>query len=135
MKEERLGRRTTIDCSGDGLTQQNFKPICDVNTIVDKARRQGIVTHVNSRIPRYADCTSIPDYATAVQIVHTAETEFMKLPAKVRERFNNDPQKLVEFISDSKNYDEAVKLNLVEPKVVDKKEVVSPKVVDEKKEK
>lgn len=37
----------------------------------------------------------------------------MDLPAKVRSRFENDPQKFLEFCSDPKNRDEAVSLGLI----------------------
>jgi len=40
----------------------------------------------------------------------------MELPAKMRARFHNDPQELLEFISNEENRAEAEKLGLVAKK-------------------
>ena len=45
-----------------------------------------------------------------------ANAAFAALPASIRARFNNDAGAYVDFFNDSKNYDEAVKLGLVEPR-------------------
>jgi hypothetical protein len=37
----------------------------------------------------------------------------MRLPAELRARFENDPAKLIEFIDNSENLDEAINLGLV----------------------
>ena len=46
---------------------------------------------------------------------------FMKLPAKTRSRFHNDTNELVEFISDEKNYDEAVELGFISEESIEEK--------------
>lgn len=131
MKEERLGKRVSIDCSQDGMTQQNFKEQCNINTIVEKARRTGLLNHLNNRVPQYADVSNIPSYQEALAVVIQAENAFLSLDARTRERFANDPEKMVEFLQDEDNYDEAVKLGLIEVKppvkeVIQKVQVVTP---------
>ena len=37
----------------------------------------------------------------------------MALPAQIRSRFENDPAKLIDFLDNSENLDEAIKLGLV----------------------
>ena len=47
--------------------------------------------------------------------VLSAEAAFGRLPAATRSRMDNDPAKLLAFLADPKNKDEAVKLGLVHP--------------------
>lgn len=127
---ERSTKRLSIDCSKDGRTQQHFQEQCNINTIVEKARKTGLLSHVNSRIPQYADVSKIPDYMQAMEIIIKADNAFYSLDAKTRERFANDPANMVEFLRDPKNYDDAVKLGLVEkpkepvPEVIQKVRIV-----------
>jgi phage internal scaffolding protein len=39
----------------------------------------------------------------------------MALPAQIRSRFDNDPAKLIDFLENEQNHDEAIKLGLVNP--------------------
>lgn len=102
------------------LTQQDMSAESDINNIVARALK-GLPVHVNHRQGRYMDVSNIPDFAEAHRIVIQAQQMFASLDANVRERFNNDPEKMIEFLKDEKNRDEAVKLGLMNP-------VASPKV-------
>lgn len=96
------------------LTKQSFAEEVDINTIV---RRFGLTGQLpeNVRAPTYADFEEVVDYQTALNAVLAAQSAFMELPANVRERFGNDPQKFVEFTSDDNNKDEARRLGLLMP--------------------
>lgn len=80
----------------ESVTQQSFKEEVDVNTIV---RRFGM----NAGIPKgvaegvYGDFTGISSYEDAVAQIDRAHSGFMRLPPEVRERFANDPGRLVQF--------------------------------------
>lgn len=102
-------------CDDESKTQQQFRDECDINRIVLRASQGADISHVNSRVARYGDFTNIPDYRAAFDVVHRAESLFMSMDWRVRERFNNDPQRMVQFLMDPKNRDEAVKLGLVNP--------------------
>jgi len=58
------------------------------------------------------------DFQSVALRVRADEDAFAALPAKIRARFSNRPAELVAFVSDSANYDEAVELGLIVPKVV-----------------
>jgi len=58
----------------------------------------------------------VPDYQSALDLVNQAESMFMSLPAKIRERFANNPAKMVKFLQDEKNRDEAERLGLIAKK-------------------
>lgn len=99
-------------------TQQQFAEEVDINTIVKNFGLTGQLPE-NFRAPVSGDFTGVTDYQSALNAVIAADEEFMTLPADVRERFANDPQKLLEFVENDKNRDEAITLGLV-PKPVEK---------------
>lgn len=113
---------TKIYCEDEHLTQQSAKDECDMNLIVAAAKRGADIKHVTTRQPMYGDFTNLPDYREALTIVNQARDAFMGLDAFVRERFGNDPARMLDFLSDDKNREEAIKLGLVkapEPPKVD----------------
>lgn len=102
-----------INCSDDpGKTQQHFKDEVDINTIVERFGLTGELPQV-VQVPQYADYEGIFDFQTAMNAVRHAQEGFMELPAKLRARFDNDPQKLLTFLGDEENREEAIKLGLV----------------------
>jgi len=106
-----------LACEDASLAQQHFREECDINTIMHKFGQTGILPE-SPLSPRYGDFTGVSDYKTALERVIAADEEFMNLPADIRARFDNDAAKLIEFLDEDKNREEAVKLGLVEPKEV-----------------
>lgn len=110
---ERLRVKTKL--KPGSRTKQSFKAECDINNIMRKYRDTGIVTHTRDSQPMYGDFSEITDYQGSLNQVLQAQEAFEQLPSLVRKRFANDPGKFVEFIQDDKNYDEAMKLGLLDP--------------------
>jgi phage internal scaffolding protein len=102
-----------LHCEDATLTQQHFKDECDINNILRQFNVTGLLPE-STLSPRYGDFTGISDYHTALNQVIAAEDEFMRLPADLRARFENDPAQLIEFLNNSENKNEAIKLGLVE---------------------
>ena len=109
-------RRVYTEFTQPSLVQQQFKDECDVNKIIRKYNRGMPITHINRAMGRYMDLSSAPDYVDALNQVIQAQDAFQTLPSDLRKRFGNDPAQLLSFLGDSKNYDEAVKLGLVNPR-------------------
>lgn len=110
-----------IDCSGDPpLTQQHFKDDCDINLIVERMTRAGgyDVGGIGHVPPQFGDFSSAVDFQEAQNIIARAGEEFAALPSKVRERFQNNPLKMLEFVEDEKNTEEAIKLGIASPRPV-----------------
>lgn len=105
--------QTGLSCPDVSRTQQNQKDDADINTIV---RRFGLTGELPKAVvlPQYGDFTSLTDYQTALNAVMAAQEQFMVLPAYIRNRFQNDPQMLLEFCADENNREEAIKLGLIE---------------------
>lgn len=107
----------TISCrtvnNEPSLTVQSEKDSCDINLIVERHLRTGIMTNYRTSQPMYGDFTSCVDYHEAVARAQQAEESFMTLPASIRARFSNDPGQLIDFLSNENNRSEAIKLGLV----------------------
>ena len=106
-----------LDCKDDSLAQQQFKEDSDINTIVNRFMKSGVLpTPVN--MPQYIDYEGVFDYQTAMNSVRAADEQFMRMDSKVRARFNNSPQEFLAFFADPANADEAIRLGLAVPKTV-----------------
>lgn len=102
-------------------TQQSKKKECDINRIVAKYKKSGVLGDpAHTRQPVFADCTLIGDYHAMQNVVKTADRHFMSLPPALRARFNNDPARAYDFVSKPENKEEAVKLGLLPETVLDK---------------
>jgi len=129
-----MGKGPRIDCSKDDpITQQSGKDDADINVIVERAKRGAVLPVGRSMSPMYGDFTEVPtDLREVLIMVKRADDLFMSLDPFVRRRFDNDPAVMLDFLNDSKNRDEAVKLGLVkapiEPVVAEepKAPVVTP---------
>lgn len=105
-------RGSDLECKDVSLTQQNFKDETDINVLLERFKVTGVMPAA-VRLPSYGDFTGVNDFRTAMDAVRNAMDGFMALPANLRARFENDPQRLLEFLSDENNRDEAVKLGLL----------------------
>lgn len=96
------------------LAQQQFKDETDINNLVDRFLRTGEMPPVDGRAV-YGNFLDVPQsYQDCLEAVCRAQEAFDELPAKVRQRFNNDPAQLLSFLHDPANVDEAVDLGLME---------------------
>lgn len=92
--------------------QQQFKEECDINTIVQRFGLTGELPQ-NFKPPLVEDFDQVMDYQSALNAVIAADRAFMEIPAATRQRFNNNPQQLLEFLDNPANTDEARKLGLL----------------------
>ncbi len=95
-------------------TKQAFGDEVDINHIMKKYSFNQVQPHLQQGPGAYGDFSQVVDFHTAMVAVSNAETAFMELPAKVRNRFENDPQQLLSFLDDQDNLEEARTLGLVE---------------------
>lgn len=108
-------------------TQQSQAAETDINKIVRQFKVTGVLPQPVRR-PTYGDFEHIGDYREAMDAMLLAEKSFMAMPAKVRERFNNDPGEFVAFCSDDANLPEMRKLGLAVPEAP-KREPMDVRVV------
>lgn len=112
------------------LTRQEFAKEGDVNEIMRKYSAGLAPLPTGNRSPMFGDFSSGLDYQACLDKLIAAQDAFESLPSRVRDRFGNDPARLLDFLADEDNRDEAVKLGLIEapkpPPVEDKPPVSVP---------
>lgn len=101
------------------LTKQSFAKECDINTIMLKYQKTGLIDHLNKYEGRYGDFTNVSDYQTSLNAVMAAQDEFLSLPSSLRARFENDPAQFLQFVHDENNREEAIQLGLIKAPVID----------------
>jgi len=110
--------KVQISFTGEGRTKQSFRSECDINTIMARYQRTGVLPDMLNKSPgQYLDVTGI-DYQEAMQTVATANSLFEELPSKIRSRFENDPQQFLEFTSNENNRQEMATMGLLKPEAV-----------------
>ena len=92
--------------------KQEYKDQVDVNRIIAKYKKTQDPSLLAGKTGVYADLTDIKDYQSSLNSIIKADAAFMALPSQIRERFANDPSRLISFLADSKNNNEAVELGL-----------------------
>lgn len=96
------------------MTKQSFLEECDINNIVRDFTAHGMVTHINEKAAQgaFVDLPDSLDYQQALEIARAGQQAFDVLPAHVRKRFDNDPEKFLEFMGNPDNQEEMIKLGL-----------------------
>lgn len=98
------------------LTRQSAKDECDVNQILARYQKTGVLTHLNPATPMYADLSEMPNsYQDALEFIRKAQEDFQNMSSTLRAKFQNDPQQLINFIANPSNYEEAAQLGLLDP--------------------
>ncbi len=109
-------RPHAISFSGKGRTKQSHRDECDINQIMKRFEKSGMIEHTNNYQGNYGDFTRIPEsYQAALELVREADEMFLTLPAKVRLSFNNDPGHFLGFVQNPENIDEMRELGLLPP--------------------
>lgn len=100
--------------SPPSMTKQEFQAECDINNIIKHFSVTGMFNHVNTRASQgaYEDLPDQVDFQESLNTIKAAEAAFMSLPAKVRDRFGQDPGEFLAFLGDPANLEEARKLGL-----------------------
>lgn len=83
--------RSGFKTCGPSLTEQSHTRACDINTIMARYQKTGIIDHVSKYADQYGDISAY-DFAHAQNLVAQVKSQFEELPAYVRAEFENDPQ-------------------------------------------
>lgn len=116
-------RATGLACTDGTRAQQQFRDECDINVIL---KRFGVTGQLPTtvRTPMTGDFTNITDYQSALNAVMEAQRNFLLVPSNIRQKFDNDPRKFVDFCIDPANIETVREMGLA-PKPTVKKEPAS----------
>lgn len=109
-KDDSIRVKTIVE--GDSMTEQSHRDAVNINTIVARARK-GILPAVTGNIPNYGDFSSGLNFHEAQDRIADAKSDFMMLPVEIRKRFENDPAKMIDFVLNEDNKEEAIELGLL----------------------
>lgn len=104
-------KRYQIDCSKDGKTKQEFSKQCNINTIMSQAMK-GIMPNYRQD-ENYIDTTGLQSYQEALYQVREAERQFNLMPAELRNKFDNNPQRMIDWVNQEENKAEAIELGML----------------------
>lgn len=109
-------RKVNIDQSDEvTMTHQSFQNECDINQIIARYEKTGLLTHVRQAEPQYGDFIDACDFQLGLHLIQEARDSFMTLPSSLRKRFGNDPQVFLEFVQDPTNREEMIQLGMIIP--------------------
>lgn len=109
-----MNRRRQVAISFDpaeGMTRQEFEHECNINNIMSKYQKTGVVDHITKHSPFYGDYDPI-DFQSALNTIKEGEAMFAELPSAARKFFSNDPAEFMSFVQDPENIDKLVELGL-----------------------
>lgn len=75
---------------GKSLTEQHHAKACDINTIMARYLKTGLIDHISKYEPQFGDVSEL-DFKQSLDTITRVESEFYELPAFVRDHYDNDP--------------------------------------------
>lgn len=103
--------------------KQQFKDECDINKIMSRYQKTGLINHVNNHSAQYGAATS-QDFRESMELITNATQMFNDLPSKTRRRFGNSPEAFLEFM-ETADGDQLIEMGMAEPKHEIKEELDS----------
>ena len=104
------------DAKSVSRTKQSFKKKSNINNIIAKYNRTGILATTPgvtpTRAPVFGDFTNAGTYMDQMIKITKFNEEFMALPSTLRNKFQNNPALLIDFLANPDNAVEAMELGL-----------------------
>ena len=94
-------------CQDPHLTKQSFKDQCDINRVLDRAKRGASLSHLENYQGEYGDFSDWDEntYQDMLLDISRANSVFYDLPAELRAEYGNNPGKFFSFVNDPANKD------------------------------
>lgn len=108
-------KRVKLVCKDATRTQQHHKNEVNINNIIARFHKTGALPEMIKKNPQYGDFTEAKNYHEAMNICLHAQEQFMALNARIRRRFQNDPEQFLMFCNDPKNAPEMRAMGLLKP--------------------
>lgn len=105
--------RIQVTDFGPSMAKQSMAAETDINNIMRKYEKSGMIAHVSRYKGQYADVAHSVDYHEGLNSMIRAEEMFDSLSARIRERFNNNPGEFLAFVEDPENLEEMQTLGLL----------------------
>lgn len=100
-----------FECVGPSLAKQAEAEACDINLIMARYVKTGVIEHVRDNPGTFQDLPTSMEFQDALEMSKAAQGAFDLLPAEMRAQFGNDPVKFLQFADANEDYME--KLGIV----------------------
>lgn len=110
----------------DILTKQEFLEESDINVIIARFQKSGVLPNTFGNVGSYGDFSQVTNFQDAIIKVQEAEDMFMSLPARIRAKFDNDPSQFLEFADNPENQDALVEMGVIDKASVKATEPAAP---------
>jgi hypothetical protein len=90
--------RVTVKFTKPSLTEQHHARSCDINTIMARYQKTGVIEHIKRHKSTYGDVSQL-DFQEAMQTVARAKSEFEELPAYARDAFKGGVEEYLHRMS------------------------------------
>jgi len=107
--------RVQTKIEGLSLAKQSFGKECDINNIMRKFEKTGLVNHLNNHNGGYGNYIGYEDYHSSLNKILAADNAFKALPPAIRNKFSNDPAQFLEYAQNADNLPEMRELGLAPP--------------------
>jgi len=111
MNKKLKKRQHSISFTQPSLTQQHSKDEVDINLIMARYIKTGVLDHVAKYEPQYSENTAT-DYHESMNIVIRANDMFADLPSSVRKQFDNNPAEFLNFVQNPDNISKLAEMGL-----------------------
>lgn len=103
-----------IDQSGNIIytTEQSHKDLCDVNKIIKKYDKTGLISHVQKIEAKYGNLSGA-DFQQMQNKIAGAISMFNALPSEIRGTFDNSPATFLNFMDNPDNRNKAIEMGLI----------------------
>ncbi len=88
----------------DGLTKQSFRDETDINKILQRAQKAGVLSHLEKYEGMYGDFADFDFLDAQINLTRGREV-FDALPSELRNEFSNSPAAFFEYVNDEANHD------------------------------
>jgi phage internal scaffolding protein len=106
--------RHQISFGTKSRTKQAHAKEADINYIMRKYLKTGLIEHSRNHQPDYGFATS-EDFHTSMNIITKANTMFEDLPSSIRSKFDNQPSQFLDFVNNENNKKEMQEMGLLNP--------------------
>lgn len=104
------------DFSEPKLTDQSAKNDADINVIMKRYQKTGLLPNIQKIEASYLDVSEVPSLETAFKMSQDAVDRFYELDPTLRKLMNNDPSELENFVSNPENEEILLKYGVLEKK-------------------
>lgn len=122
MPREIDRKRVSFKTAGESLTHQSEHDRAEINRIIKRG-----VSLPDPNQMQFGDFSDGSTFNDVQNAVAKAKSSFELLPSGLRDRFKNDPSRLIDFINDPENANEAAELGLIEPLIPSEDSEPEPK--------